>query len=97
MLVDGVAAGACELGVVVLQVELSVPGPHPAVGVDCVGCELGVLVLQVELSLRGPHPAVGVDCVGCELGAVVLVDGVRKHSLGKIILHFQNISLGLIL
>ena len=54
---------------------MSVPGPHPAVGVDCVGCEVGAVVLQVELSLPGPHPAVGVDCVGCEVGAVVLVDG----------------------
>lgn len=54
----------CGLGVDVLHVELSGPGPHPAVGVDveCVG--LGVDVLHVELSVPGPHPAVGVDCVG---------------------------------
>jgi hypothetical protein len=35
----------CGLGAIVLQVELSVPGPHPAVGVGAgVGCELGVVV-----------------------------------------------------
>jgi len=42
----------CGLGVDVLHVELSVPGPHPAVGVDW-----GLLVVpHVELSVPEPHP-----------------------------------------
>ncbi len=55
-----------------LHVELSVPGPHPdvGVGVDCVGLE--AVVLQVELSVPGPHPDVGVDCVDC-VGLLVVL------------------------
>jgi hypothetical protein len=48
---------------------LSVPGPHPDVGVDC-----GLLVvLHVELSVPGPHPDVGVG-VGCGLLVVLHVE-----------------------
>jgi hypothetical protein len=52
----------CGVGVVVLHVELSVPGPQPAVGVvggddDVDGVDV---VLHVELSVPGPQPAVGV-------------------------------------
>jgi len=56
------------LAVDVLHVELSVPGPHPdvGIGVDCVG--LGVDVLHVELSVPGPHPgSVGGAADGLEV------------------------------
>jgi hypothetical protein len=43
---------------VVLHVELSLPGPHPDVGGAADG--LGVDVLHVELSVPGPHPASAV-------------------------------------
>jgi hypothetical protein len=45
---------------VALHVELSVPGPHPDVGVV-----VGVGdALHVELSVPGPHPDVGVGGSG---------------------------------
>jgi hypothetical protein len=59
-LLPGVGVGVdCGLGVDVLHVELSVPGPHPDVGggVDVGAMAWGVgVVLHVELSVPGPHP-----------------------------------------
>jgi hypothetical protein len=57
--------------VVELHVELSVPGPHPDVGVG-----VGV-ALHVELSVPGPHPDVGVGG-----GGVVVAAGAHAGSLG---------------
>ena len=53
------------LGVVVLHVELSVPGPQPDVGVVGVDGDGVEVVLHVELSVPGPQPAVGVAAGGC--------------------------------
>jgi hypothetical protein len=63
LLVGFVILVGCRLGVVVLHVELSVPGPQPVVGVDGDGDGVDV-VLHVELSVPGPQPAVVVGAAG---------------------------------
>jgi hypothetical protein len=74
------------LGVDVLHVELSVPGPHPDVG--GAADELEVDVLHVELSVPGPHPASAVGGGGGEshanwkdddVGYKALHDWLRNH------------------
>ena len=53
LLVGFVILVGCRLEVVALHVELSVPGPQPAVVGAAGACVLGV-VLHVELSVPGP-------------------------------------------